>query len=227
MWNTFLFAVIPYLAVLIAALGGIWRYRTDRFSYTSGSSQFLERRALFWGSTAWHYGILFVLGAHVLAMVIWEPWASLTANPTRLYVLEVIGLALTFVALAGLLVLLVRRMVVGRVTTVTTHADWLMLVVLAVQVALGLWIGLGYRWGSEWYVQTAVPWLHSLFKLNPKTSYVAVLPSVVKIHTVLGFAIVALFPFTRLVHIVTFPVTYLWRSYQVVLWNRRPGPARP
>ena len=227
MWNTILFAVIPYLAVVIAVLGGIWRYRTDRFSYTNQSSQFLERRALFWGSTAWHYGILLVLGAHVLAMVIWEPWASLTANPTRLYVLEVIGLALTLLALAGLLVLFVRRMVVPRVTSVTSLADWLLLLVLVAQVALGLWIGVGYRWGSEWYVQTAVPWLHSLFKLNPKTEYVAVLPDVVRVHTVLGFALVALFPFTRLVHVVTFPVTYLWRSYQVVLWNRRPGAARP
>ncbi len=226
MWNTFLFAVIPYLAVLIAVLGGIWRYRTDRFSYTSQSSQFLESRVLFWGSNAWHYGILLILGAHVVAMVIWEPWASLTANPTRLYVLEVIGLGLSFLAAAGITVLLLRRLLVRRVKSVTSNADWLLLGVLIAQVVLGIWISLGYRWGSEWYVQTAVPWLHSLFKLNPKVDYMLALPGIVKVHTVLGFAVVALFPFTRLVHIVTFPVTYLWRSYQVVLWNKRPGHVR-
>ena len=74
MWNTILYAVIPYLAVAIAVVGGIWRYRTDRFSYSSQSSQFLESRTLFWGSVAWHYGILLrprrpCRRAHVLGSV--------------------------------------------------------------------------------------------------------------------------------------------------------------
>jgi nitrate reductase gamma subunit len=36
-----------------------------------------------------------------------------------------------------------------------------------------------------------------------------------------GFLLIAVFPFTRLVHAVTVPITYLWRPYQVVIWNRR------
>lgn len=222
MWNIFLYAVIPYLAVAIAVLGGIWRYRTDRFSYTSQSSQFLESRLLFWGSNAWHFGIMLILGAHVVALVIWDPWAQLVSNPTRLYTLEVIGLALSILAIIGVTILSLRRLLVRRVTSVTSVMDWTVLIVLVAQVILGIWIALGYRWGSEWYSATAVPWLHSLFKLNPKVDYMSSLPTVVQVHTVLGFAIVALFPFSRLVHIVTFPVTYLWRSYQVVVWNRRP-----
>jgi nitrate reductase gamma subunit len=221
MWNTFLYAVIPYLAVAIAVVGGVWRYRTDKFSYSSQSSQFLESRALFWGSVAWHYGILFVLGAHVLALMFWDPWAILVGNPTRLYVLEVIGLALSLLALAGLALLIVRRLTVRRVAAVTTPMDWVLLIVLTTQVALGIWVALGYRWGSQWYVHTAVPWMHSLIKLNPKPEYLTTLPTVVQIHIVGGFLLIALFPFTRLVHVVTVPVTYLWRSYQVVLWNRR------
>jgi nitrate reductase gamma subunit len=135
----------------------------------------------------------------------------------------VIGLSFSILAFAGLSVLLVRRLAVRRVRSVTTTMDWVLLVVLVVQVGLGIWIALGYRWGSDWYVYTIVPWLHSLFKLNPKVEYVVALPTVVKIHAVLGFGLIALFPFTRLVHVVTVPVTYLWRSYQVVLWNRRPS----
>jgi nitrate reductase gamma subunit len=222
MWNTFLFAAIPYLAVAIAVLGGIWRYRTDRFSYTSQSSQFLESRTLLWGSVSWHYGILTILGAHVVAVVLWQQWASLLDNPTRLYTLEVAGLTFSFLAIVGVAVLLLRRLLVRRVTSVTSRMDWVLLVVLAAQVILGIWVALGYRWGSAWYTADVVPWLHSLFKLDPKIEYMAVLPTVVKVHAVLGFAVVALFPFTRLVHVVTFPVTYLWRSYQVVVWNRRP-----
>lgn len=223
MWNTLLFAVIPYLAVAIAVIGGIARYRFDRFTYSSQSSQFLENRALFWGSVAWHYGILAVLAAHVLALVFWDQWASLVGDPSRLYTLEVIGLALSLLAFAGIALLLVRRLFVPRVRAVTSTMDWVLLLVLAGQVALGIWIALGYRWGSEWYVYTAVPWLHSLVKLNPKPEYMVSLPFIVKFHAVAGFLLIALFPFTRLVHIVTVPVTYLWRSYQVVVWNRRPS----
>ena len=222
MWNTLLFAVVPYLAVAIAIVGGIARYRSDRFSYSSQSSQFLESRALFWGSVFWHYGILAILGAHMLAVMFWDPWSVLVGDPNRLYTLEVVGLALSLLALAGLAVLIVRRLAVRRVTSVTTPMDWILLLVLAVQVVLGVWIALGYRWGSDWYVYTVVPWLHSLVKLNPQVEYVVNLPAIVKAHAVLGFALVALFPFTRLVHVVTYPVAYLWRSYQVVVWNRRP-----
>lgn len=223
MWDTLLWAVIPYLAVAIAVIGGIVRYRLDRFSYSSQSSQFLESRALFWGSTAWHYGILLVLGAHLVALMFWDPWAVLVSDPSRLYVLEVIGLGLSILAFAGLVILLLRRLVVPRVTAVTSTMDWVLLAVLVVQVGLGIWIALGYRWGSEWYVYTAVPWLHSLFKLNPQAEFMVALPFVVKAHALLGFGLIALFPFTRLVHVVAVPITYLWRSYQVVVWNRRPA----
>ena len=223
MFDTFLFAALPYLAVAIAIGGGIWRYRKDRFSYSSQSSQFLESRGLFWGSTAWHYGILAVLSAHVLALMFWNQWAVIVAAPTRLYALEVAGLALGFLAFVGLGILIARRLLVRRVLTVTSTMDWLLLVVLFAQVCLGLWVALGYRWGSDWYVHTIVPWLISLFKLNPKTEYVTILPGVVRAHALLGFALIALFPFTRLVHIVTVPLGYLWRSYQVVVWNRRPA----
>jgi len=223
MWNTLLFAVIPYLAVVVAVIGGIVRYRVDRFSYSSQSSQFLESRSLFWGSVFWHYGILLILGAHLLAVMFWDPWSVLVGDPNRLYTLEVIGLGLSLLALAGLAILIVRRLAVRRVTSVTTTMDWVLLVVLAAQVILGIWIALGYRWGSDWYVYTIVPWLHSLFKLNPHVEYVVNLPWIVKAHAVFGFALIALFPFTRLVHVVTYPVTYLWRSYQLVVWNRRPS----
>lgn len=224
--DTFLYVVVPYLAVVIAIVGGIARYRLDRFSYSSQSSQFLESRTLFWGSVAWHYGILLVLGAHVLALMFWDPWAALVNDPNRLYVLEVIGLALSILAFLGLLVLLVRRLTVSRVTAVTSTMDWVLLVLLLVQVGLGIWIALGYRWGSEWYVHTAVPWLHSLITLDPEPAHMTPLPMVVKLHALGGFLLIALFPFTRLVHVVTVPVAYLWRSYQLVVWNRRPARER-
>ena len=221
MFDLVLFVAFPYVAVVLVILVGIWRYTSDRFSYSSLSSQFLENRALFWGSTAWHYGILLVLLAHLAALLFPGVWATLIAVPLRLYVLEVTGLALALLALTGLVTLIARRLRAARVLAVTSVADWLLLAILLVQVALGFWVALVYRWGSDWYLHTAVPWLYSLVTLNPQTQYVTVLPWTVKLHMLGGFLLVAILPFTRLVHLLVFPITYLWRPYQVVIWNRR------
>jgi nitrate reductase gamma subunit len=221
MLDVILFVAFPYIAVILAVLGGIYRYFADRFSYSSLSSQFLENRTLFWGSVPWHYGVIIVLLAHLLALLFPGQWAALIGEPVRLYVLEVTGLALALMATLGLVLLIVRRLRNARAFAVTSALDWVLLAALLAQVALGFWVALFYRWGADWYLHTAVPWLVSLLTLSPQVQYVTVLPLVVKLHMLGGFVIIALFPFTRLVHLVTFPVTYLWRPYQVVIWNRR------
>ena len=221
MFNTLLFAVFPYVAVIIAVVLGVYRYRSRRFSYSSLSSQFLENRTLFWGSVPWHYGVILILTAHTLALLFPTFWGNLLSERIRLYVLEVSGLALALMTVVGLALLIVRRVRSPRVFHVTSTADWLLLAVLLIQVAVGFWIALVYRWGSGWYLHTAVPWLRSLVVLQPEIQYVTALPWLVQLHLLNGFLIILLFPFTRLVHVVTFPVTYLWRPLQVVIWNRR------
>ncbi len=98
--------------------------------------------------------------------------------------------------------------------------DWVLLLVLLAQVALGFWVSLVYRWGADWYVHTAVPWLISLASLNPQTQYVSSLPWLVKLHMLNGFVVIDLFAFSRLAHLVALPFWYLWRPYQLVIRNR-------
>jgi len=218
--DVMLFAVFPYVAIVLAVVVTFYRYFTDRFSYSSYSSQFLESRALFWGSVPWHFGILVILLAHLLALLIPGVWQEIIAAPARLYVLEVIGLSLALAALLSLGLLFARRFYTHRLSVVTSPMDWALLVVLLAQVALGFWVAIFYRWGSDWYLHTAVPWLQSLARLDPETQFVTSLPWLVKLHMLGGFMLIALFPFTRLVHMITVPVTYLWRPYQVVVWYR-------
>jgi len=223
MTDAVLFVVFPYVATVVAIGMGVYRYFNNRFSYSSLSSQFLENRTLFWGSVPWHYGIILILGAHVLALLFPAQWADLIAPQFRLYLLEITGLALAVVTIIGLALLIIRRLRNSRAFAVTSRMDWILLLLLLSQVVLGFWIALFYRWGSDWYLHTAVPWLTSLVTFNPQIQYVAALPWVVKLHLLGGFLIILLFPFTRLVHLVTFPFTYLWRPIQVVIWNRRPS----
>lgn len=220
MTDMILFGVFPYVAVVLMVGVGTYRYCVDRYSWSSQSSQFLESRVLFWGSVPWHYAILIILLAHFLAFLIPSGWAVVLGNPLRLYILEVTGLALGISTLIAVTLLIVRRSLNARVSAVTSAVDWLVLAALLLQVATGVYIAFTLRWGSVWYLHTASPWLWSLLKLDPQVHYLAALPTVVKLHAFNAFFIVALFPFSRLVHVVSVPLTYLARPYQVVVWYR-------
>lgn len=216
------FGAFPYVVFAVVVIGSAYRYLTDRFSYSSLSSQFLENGRLFWGSVPWHYGILFLLVGHLIGFLFPEAVEDiLGGTQTRLYTMESIALALGFLALFGLVALTWRRFTDPRIKAVTSPADVLLILLLLLQVITGIYTALFYRWGIPWYVHTAVPYLWSLLALDPQVQYVASLPTVTKLHIFNAFALVGVFPFTRLVHLVTFPLTYLWRPYQVVVWNRR------
>lgn len=220
--DAFFFVAIPYVAVVLAVFGGFYRFYVHPFTYSSLSSQFLENRRLFWGSVSWHYGITLILLAHLFAGLFPGAAAYLLGGRIRLMVLEFTGMSLAIYAIFGILVLIIRRLPTDSlVGNVTSLMDGVLLASLLIQVATGFSIALFDRWGSLWYLKTAVPWFWSLVRLHPDFSTVASLPPFVKFHFVFGFVIILLFPFSRLVHIVKFPLYYLWRPYQVVIWNRR------
>jgi nitrate reductase gamma subunit len=220
MSQVFLFAILPYVAVAVFAVGMAWRWATNPSSFSTRSSQFLESRALFWGSVTWHYAVLLVLGAHLVAVLFPGAWGALLGAPGRLVFLEITGLALGLLSLAAVVLLAIRRLSSGRVLAVTSRVDLVLLALLAIQVGTGVWVALTLRWGSVWYLHTAVPWLHSLARLDPRVEYAALLPGVVQVHALCAFALLALAPFSRLVHVLTIPLPYLWRPHQLVIWNR-------
>ena len=223
-----LLAVFPYVAIVLAVVVTCLRYFGNRFSYSSLSSQFLENRQLFWGSVPWHYGILFLLTGHLVGLLIPRTVLAWNGVPWRLYVLEASALAFGLLTLWGLIVLIFRRITSARIRAVTSTMDVVLLLVLLVQVVAGVWMAIFYRWGSSWYAGFAVPYLVSLLKLNPDIVLVANFPFMAKLHIVNAFLILLLLPFTRLVHLLSVPFSYLWRPYQVVIWNVAPlrGTAR-
>jgi nitrate reductase gamma subunit len=219
MSDVFLFAAFPYLAFALAVGGAVYRHRTMPQTVTTRSSQLLEGKLLFWGSVPWHHGILAILAAHLGATLFPETWARLLGSPARLFVLEVTGLALGGLAVLGIVLLLLRRLGLRRSTTAM---DWVVLLALSVQAASGVYVAFALRWGSAWYLDTAAPWLASLVRLSPQIDRMAVLPFAVKLHAVNAFVLLALMPLSRLVHVTSIPVSYLWRPPQLVVWRRAP-----
>jgi nitrate reductase gamma subunit len=218
-----LFGVFPCVAIILGVVVTLWRYFDNRFSYSSLSSQFLESGQLFWGSVLWHYGILFILMGHLVGFLIPHTVLAWNGVPLRLYILEGTSLAFGLLALWGLIVLVIRRAINARIRAVTSTMDVVLLLALLAEVVAGVGIAVFYRWGSSWYAGFAVPYLWSILSLRPDIALVSNLPFLVQFHVVGAFVILALMPFTRLVHLLSLPYSYLWRPNQVVIWNRRAG----
>ncbi len=218
LYSNFLFAAFPYIAIGVFIVGSIYRYKASGFKYSSLSSQFLEGKELFWGSVPFHYGLIVVFLGHLLAFLFPKGLLLWNSQPVRLIILEVTGFIFGLSLLLGLGSLFIRRLTNPRVKVVTTRMDIVIEVLLLLQVILGCWIALGYRWGSSWFAADLSPYLWSIIKLDPQIEAVSALPHVIQMHIIGAFLILLLFPFTRLVHILVAPFHYIGRSYQQVIW---------
>ncbi|MBV6405641.1 MAG: hypothetical protein GFGODING_02421 [Flavobacteriales bacterium] len=217
--NTFTFLVLPYLALAIFLIGSIYRYMNRGFQVSSLSSNFLERKKLFWGSQPFHYGLLFLFFGHLIAFLFPASVIAWNHMPVRLLILEMTAFAFGLATLLGLLLLIRRRLTNRRVLMVTNRMDMLVYVVLITQIVSGLIVAYANRWGSSWFASTLTPYLRSVFAFNPDVAAVSAMPWTVKLHIFSAYFIVAIIPFTRFMHFLVAPVDYLWRGYQLVIWN--------
>lgn len=235
--NNILFVVFPYVAIVVFVVGLAYRYTRRSFTISSLSSQFLEGRDLFWGSVPFHIGLLVLFFGHLVAFLLPQAMLAWNQVPVRLLVLEVSGLVFGITVLFGLVALMYRRFTNARVRAVTTRTDIFIELLLLAQVVLGVWVALGFRWGSTWFATDLSPYLWSIVLLAPETAAVYAMPWIVKLHVVGAFVILFAIPFTRLAHVIVAPLHYIVRPYQQVIWDwnrktiRDPGtpwtPVRP
>jgi nitrate reductase gamma subunit len=235
-WDLVLWGALPYVTIALLVAGTVWRWRYDRFGWTTRSSELYESRLLRIGSPLFHFGLLFVIAGHVLGLVIPESWTS-RAGVTE-YGYHVTALTMGGVAgittLTGTAILVYRRRRTGPVFMATTRNDKLMYVVLVGAILAGLWATLifgGLRAGAAGYDYrgTVSPWFRSIFALRPDVRRMAAAPVDYQVHTLVGMGLFAVWPFTRLIHAFTVPVHYLFRPY-IVYRRRTPAPvpgARP
>ncbi len=215
------FIVLPYLALISLIFGSIYRYFFMGFQVSSLSSQILESRLLFFGSRPFHWGIVTLLTGHLIGFLLPSGVLAWNGKPARLYILEITAFAFGILALIGLIILIVRRSDVKRIRRVTTKMDILVFIVLATIIITGLMTAFFLRWGSSWFALVMVPYLKSILVFRPDVTAVAALPVLAKIHIISTFVFFGIFPFTRFIHIIVYPFSYLWREYQVVVWNKR------
>jgi nitrate reductase gamma subunit len=215
-----MFAVFPYVAMVLLLVISVLRYRLQAYTVSSLSSQFLESQKLFWGSVSLHLGIITLFFGHLIGFLIPREVQAFAGSPLRLLVMELSGFVAGLLFLVGLVLLILRRLGSSRLKAVTSRSDLLVYVLLLAQAGSGLYIATQLRWGTAWYVQVAVPYLRSLFVFQPDIQLMTDVPLAVQLHVLGAFTLFAVFSFTRLMHILVAPVGYLWRTTQLVIWNR-------
>jgi len=225
--DVFLWIVLPYLCLTIFVVGHIWRYRRDQLTWTAHSTQLLEQRLLRVGSLLFHFGVLAVIGGHILGILIPAGVTSAIGIDEEAYhVIALVagglaGLAMT----SGFAILVYRRLTVARVRVTTSRADVVMYPLLTVAIVTGMVATLGENLVTPYhYRETVAPWFRGIFTFQPHTEEMAGAPFLFQLHGTCVWLLYAVWPFSRLVHAWSIPLTYLQRSW-ILYRSRNPRAA--
>ncbi len=223
-----IFGIMPYAALTILVVGCIARYDRDQYTWKSSSSQLLRRKQLMWGSILFHVGILTVFFGHLVGLFtpVWVLDAIGVPYALKQWMAVLIGGPAGVAALIGGTLLLHRRLTEPRIRATSSRMDIAIMVLIWLQLAIGLLTitqTLQHMDGSE--MVRFMSWSQSIVTWNIN-AWVTVVDVhwLYKLHIFLGLIITALFPFSRLVHMVSgfaAPVKYLTRpGYQIVRTRR-------
>ena len=202
------YVALPYVSLTLFIGGLAYRWLRSRFEWSVMSTQLFETRALGHASILMHYSILVLLAVHVIGAL------SPALDPATLRPVYAVGAVAGILALYGCLVALVRRLVVAEVRAVSRAEDYAVLVLLAAVLALGLTQYVVVGVGGLYPVYSR--WLAGLVTGNVNLDALRFVPWWVKLHTALALILIAYWPFTKLAAMVSYPVTYIARRYQIV-----------
>ena len=218
--NQFFFGIYPYVALTVFFVGSLLRYDRDQYTWKASSSQLLIKKDMRLGSNLFHIGIIALFFGHLVGLLTPEWSYHLVMSPGTKQVLAMTaGGIFGVICLAGMLLLIRRRITDPRIRATSQAADLPILLILFLQLVLGL-LTIPYSAqhldGSS--MVALASWAqHIVTFRGDAAAFVAGEAWVFKAHLFLGMTIFLLFPFTRLVHIWSVPLQYLNRSgYQIV-----------
>jgi nitrate reductase gamma subunit len=217
-------AGVPYACLTIFVVGHVWRFRNGMLTWTTRSTQILERRLLRIGAPLFHLGLLAVIGGHVLGILVPKQVTETAGVSEHIYhvVSVAAGTAAGMTMTLGFGILLYRRMRVPRVRGTTTGTDRVTYLLLAVVILSGMWatVGVNLLGDAYDYRETVGPWFRGLFVLDPDPTLMTGAPLVYQAHALAAMLLYALWPFSRLVHAWSVPIAYLRRS--PILYRSQP-----
>lgn len=219
-FNFLLFGVYPYVATAIMILGCWARFDLSQYTWKAHSSQLMSSKGMRLGSNLFHVGILLIFFGHLFGLLVPQAlYHHFISTSAKQIVAIVVGGVAGLMCLVGLVILIHRRMTEPRVRAQSSFSDIMILWVLLAQLMLGLIsipFSMGHLDGSVMVM--LANWAQYTATFQPAAAAASIAPVglIYKLHVFLGLTLFVLFPFTRLVHIISAPVWYLGRRYQIV-----------
>ncbi len=229
--NQMLFGIYPYIALTVLAVGSVIRFDREQYTWRSGSSQLLRRKQLVMGSVLFHVGVLAIFAGHFVGLLtpIWVFDALGVPHGAKQILAMTAGGIAGVMCLTGGLLLLHRRLFDPRIRANSSFGDTAILILLMTQLSLGLAtipVSAGHLDGHE--MLKFMTWAQGVFTFRPRVAeLVADVHPIFKAHLVLGMTILLVFPFTRLVHMLSAPIWYLNRRGWQLVRTKRAMPLRP
>ncbi len=218
--NFLLFGIYPYIAIVVLIVGSWIRYDREPYSWKADSSQLLDQKGFRVASNLFHIGIIFVLCGHFVGLLMPESlYHHFISSANKQLLAMVSGGFFGVLCLIGLVMLLNRRLNNPRVRAVSKSSDIFILVLLLVQLLLGLatiFASMSHLDGSVMVMLGN--WAQSIVLLQGIDAAASIAPVgiIYKLHVFVGLTMLLVFPFTRLVHVISVPVKYFARNYQLV-----------
>jgi nitrate reductase gamma subunit len=221
--NFLLFGAYPYIAMAVLIVGSWARYDNEQYTWKAGSTQILNDKGMRIASNLFHIGVLFIIFGHFIGLLMPESlYHHVISTPDKQLLAMVSGGFFGILAFIGLTMLIKRRFTDERVQANGSRGDQMVLLLLYAQLILGLIsivVSAGHMDGSVMVLLAT--WAQSIVTFQPAAAAAAVesVNIIYKLHIFLGMTLFVVFPFTRLVHIISgfaAPVKYLLRNYQIV-----------
>lgn len=217
--DQFLWIIYPYIMLTMFVVGHIYRYNKDQFGWSAKSSEFLEKKNLRLASMLFHWGIVFVFFGHVAGLLIPKLFYDMVGITEEMYHFGAVwigGLA-GLVTVIGIILLFVRRLTVRRIRLHSGKRDFIVLLLLGLVVVGGFTNTVGYTaTGGEFdYRETIGPWFRGLLTFQPDVTLIMNSPLGFQLHVLAAMLLFGIWPFTRMVHVWSAPLTYLNRRYVV------------
>jgi nitrate reductase gamma subunit len=218
--NNFLFGVYPYIAIMICIVASIIRFDREAYTWKADSSQMLSGKGFRLASNLFHVGVIFILLGHFVGLLTPESiYHHFISSADKQLVAMVSGGFFGVLCLIGLLMLIKRRLTDDRVRASSKFSDIMILWMLLVQLVLGLltiFISMDHLDGSVMILLGN--WAQNIVTFQASAAAASIEPVhvIYKLHVFVGLTMILFVPFTRLVHVISAPIWYLGRRYQIV-----------
>jgi nitrate reductase gamma subunit len=214
----FWWTIFPYICGTVLIIATFYRFIFRGKSWTAPSTEIFEKKWLRTASVVFHYGIIFAFIGHVMGVLIpIEVYHAMGVDEHLYHIFAIAGGGLAgLMVVFGLIVMLIRKFSFPKVRVHTSFADYFTIILLLIIAGLGTYMTLIYNTtvvAYEYRISIG-PWFRSLFTFNPESELMLGVPTLFKVHVVLSFFLFAAIPFTKLVHMFSFPARYPTRAPQ-------------